>query len=146
MKIGELANASGVSTKMIRYYESIGLIHPAKRSAKGYRAYTEVDTHTLRFIFRCRSLGFSIATIQNLLALWQDRNRKSAEVRRVAGNHVKALQAKIEALEAMVNTLSHLIHCCHGNDRPECPILDELSGDSKLPALTQRLKKGLHHD
>jgi MerR family transcriptional regulator, copper efflux regulator len=144
MKIGELSNASGVSAKMIRYYESVGLIGAAKRSAKGYRSYTEVDVHTLRFVFRCRSLGFDISTIQTLLALWQDRSRKSAEVKRLASNQVKALQVKIDALNAMVRTLSHLIHCCHGNERPECPILDELGSGRKLPPTTTKRKKGFY--
>jgi MerR family transcriptional regulator, copper efflux regulator len=128
MKIGEVAAKSGVSAKMVRYYESIGLIRAAERSSKGYRGYDEVDVHTLKFIRRCRDLGFNMSEIGNLLALWQNRRRKSAEVKRLATVHVKELQAKIDALQGMVNTLSQLMHCCHGDDRPECPILDELEG------------------
>lgn len=126
MKIGEAAVQSGVSTKMVRYYESIGLIRPARRSAKGYRGYDETDVHTLKFIRRCRDLGFNMSEVASLLALWQNRRRKSAEVKRLAGLHVNELQTKIDALQSMVNTLSHLMHCCHGDDRPECPILEEL--------------------
>lgn len=130
MKIGEVSAQSGVSAKMVRYYESIGLMRAAKRSTKGYRGYDETDVHTLKFIRRCRDLGFNMDEIGNLLALWQNRRRKSAEVKRLAGLHVKELQTKIDALQSMVNTLTHLVHCCHGDDRPECPILDELEGQA----------------
>lgn len=134
MKIGEVAAASGVSAKMIRYYEEIGLIKPVARSAKGYRAYSEVEVHTLRFIRRCRELGFSMEEIAELLALWQDRSRKSGEVKKLAGAHVRDLQAKIAALQEMVQTLSHLVHCCRGDERPECPILEELgAGPRQMP-------------
>lgn len=128
MKIGEVAAKSGVSAKMVRYYESIGLIRAAKRSTKGYRGYDDTDVHTLRFIRRCRDLGFNMEEIGNLLALWQNRRRKSAEVKRLAAIHVKELQIKIDGLQSMVSTLSHLMHCCHGDDRPDCPILDDLGG------------------
>ncbi len=131
MKIGEASSASGVSAKMIRYYESIGLIRAANRSTKGYRAYTEVDVHTLRFVRRCRDLGFGMSEISELLALWQDRSRKSGEVKKVAGAHVKDLESKIAALQSMVRTLSHLVHCCRGDERPECPILEELGGRTR---------------
>lgn len=130
MRIGEAAAQSGVSAKMVRYYESIGLIRAARRSAKGYRGYDETDVHTLKFIRRCRDLGFNLDEIATLLALWQNRRRKSSEVKRLAALHVKELQAKIDALQSMVNTLSHLMHCCQGDDRPECPILDELENPS----------------
>lgn len=131
MKIGEVAAASGVSAKMVRYYEEIGLIKSVARSAKGYRAYSEVDVHTLRFIRRCRELGFSMEEIADLLALWQDRSRKSGEVKKLASAHVRELQAKIAALQEMVQTLSHLVHCCRGDERPECPILEELVAGPK---------------
>ncbi|HEX2734653.1 MAG TPA: Cu(I)-responsive transcriptional regulator [Polyangiaceae bacterium] len=126
MKIGEVAAASGVSAKMIRYYESIGLIRRAARSAGGYRAYSDADVHTLQFVRRCRQLGFGMAEIQKLLSLWNNRRRKSQEVKRLATTHVQALQAKIDDLQSVVRTLSHLVHCCHGDDRPDCPILDDL--------------------
>jgi MerR family transcriptional regulator, copper efflux regulator len=128
MKIGEVAAKSGVSAKMVRYYESIGLIRAAQRSSKGYRGYDEADVHTLKFVRRCRDLGFNMDEIGNLLALWKNRRRKSSEVKRLASLHVGQLQAKIDALQSMVNTLAHLMHCCHGDERPECPILDELEG------------------
>lgn len=131
MKIGEASAESGVSAKMIRYYESIGLIRAAERSAKGYRAYTEVDVHTLRFIRRCRELGFDMTEITELLALWQNRGRRSSEVKRLAGAHVKELNRKIEGLQSMARTLEELMHCCRGDDRPECPILEDLSKGKK---------------
>lgn len=139
MKIGEVAVQSGVSAKMVRYYESIGLIPAAKRSTKGYRGYDTTDVHTLKFIRRCRDLGFNMGEISNLLALWQNRKRKSAEVKRLAGLHVKELQTKIDALQSMVNTLSQLVQCCHGDDRPECPILEELEGTEQVEAKVPRL-------
>ena len=131
MKIGEASAESGVSAKMIRYYESIGLIRSAERSAKGYRAYTEVDVHTLRFIRRCRELGFDMTEITELLALWQNRGRRSSEVKRLAAAHVKELNRKIEGLQSMARTLEELMHCCRGDDRPECPILEDLSKGKK---------------
>lgn len=127
MKIGEASAASGVSAKMIRYYESIGLIRAADRSAKGYRAYSSVDVHTLRFIRRSRELGFDMKEIGALLALWQDRGRRSSEVKRLASAHVKTLQRKIDGLQSMAKTLEELMDCCRGDDRPECPILEDLS-------------------
>lgn len=126
MKIGEAATLSGVSAKMIRYYESIGLISSVARSQAGYRAYEESDVHTLRFIRRGRDLGFSLPEITELLALWRDRKRKSSEVRRLASQHVAELNAKIAALQSMATTLSQLVDCCQGNDRPDCPILADL--------------------
>lgn len=126
MRIGEASHRSGVSAKMIRYYESIGLILKAKRSVQGYRAYSEADVHTLGFIRRCRELGFDMAEIGELLRLWQEPRRKSSVVRRLAEGHVRALEERIEALQAVVRTLSHLMHECHGDERPDCPILDDL--------------------
>lgn len=129
MKIGEVALASGVSAKMIRYYESIGLIRAADRSSKGYRAYTEADVHTLRFIRRGRELGFDMGEIGALLTLWQDRARKSGEVKRLALTHVAELQRRIAALQSMAKTIEELAHCCRGDDRPDCPILEDLENN-----------------
>ena len=127
MNIGMAARASGVSAKLIRYYEQIGLIAPADRTGGNYRIYDERDVHTLRFIKRARSLGFSLERIQVLLGLWQDRARASAEVKRVAMEHVGELDAKIREMESMRDALRHLAHACHGDHRPECPILEELA-------------------
>lgn len=144
MKIGEASLRSGVSAKMIRYYESIGLIAQARRSAQGYRAYSEGDVHTLGFIRRCRELGFDMAEIDDLLGLWQEPRRKSSVVRRLAEGHVRALEEKIDALQGVVRTLSHLMQECHGDDRPGCPILDDLGqgprqmGRTKERALQDR--------
>ncbi|GAB4177404.1 MAG: Cu(I)-responsive transcriptional regulator [Thalassobaculales bacterium] len=127
MNIGQAAAASGVSAKMIRHYESIGLLRPARRSAAGYRLYGEVDVHDLRFIRRARDLGFSVARIAALLALWRDRGRASADVKRIAAAQLVELEAKIAALQAMARTLAHLAANCHGDGRPECPILEDLA-------------------
>lgn len=126
MNIGAAAKASGVSAKMIRYYEEIGLIDPAARTDAGYRVYTEKEIHTLRFIRRARDLGFSVDEIADLLALWRDRSRRSADVKRLALNHIAALERKIAELEAMAATLRHLASCCAGDDRPDCPILEDI--------------------
>jgi MerR family transcriptional regulator, copper efflux regulator len=125
--IGEAAKQSGVSAKMIRHYESLELLKKARRTASGYRVYDEKDVHSLRFIRRARDLGFSMTEIQRLLGLWQDRRRTSAEVRRVAQGHIAALDAKIQELESMRRTLQELVHNCHGDSRPDCPILDDLA-------------------
>lgn len=127
MNIGEAASASGVSAKMIRYYEKVGLIPLASRSDAGYRRYTDNDIHTLSMVRRARSLGFSVDQMRNLLSLWQDRSRASADVKALALAHVQELDEKIHALEAMRDTLTHLASHCHGDERPDCPILDELS-------------------
>lgn len=128
MNIGQAANSAGVSAKRIRYYEQIGLIDAAKRSGAGYRVYTARDLHTLQFVQRCRQLGFSISEIATLLALWRDRRRSSADVKRVALAHVEELRTKISELQSMVNTLEDLASRCDGNSRPDCPILTELQG------------------
>lgn len=130
MNIGQAAKASGVSTKMIRYYESIGLIRPAARSGAGYRHFCDIEIHTLRFIRRSRDLGFTVEQIADLLTLWQDRSRKSADVKAMAMSHVFALRQKIEKLESMVVTLTKLASCCHGDERPDCPILEDLSAEA----------------
>jgi MerR family transcriptional regulator, copper efflux regulator len=127
MNIGQAAKASGVSAKMIRYYEQIGLIPKALRTGSGYRNYSEADIHTLRFIRRARDLGFSIEQIVELLALWRDRARASGDVKAVALGHVRKLKGKIRELQAMARTLEHLAEHCHGDHRPECPIINDLS-------------------
>jgi MerR family copper efflux transcriptional regulator len=126
--IGIAASRSGVSAKMVRHYESLGLLPAIDRTEAGYRRYTEREVHTLRFIRRARDLGFSMAEIAELLRLWQDRERTSAGVRRIAQRHVEDLERKIAELTAMRRTLERLVDCCHGDGRPECPILDELEG------------------
>ncbi|MBP0446432.1 Cu(I)-responsive transcriptional regulator [Roseomonas sp. SSH11] len=133
MRIGEAAQASGVSAKMIRHYEAIGLLPAAARSESNYRDYTEAEIHTLRFIRRARDLGFALHEIASLLALWGDRQRASAEVKRLALAHVEALEAKARDLSAMAATLRHLAAHCHGDARPDCPILDELAGPGEAP-------------
>jgi len=133
MNIGEAAKASGVNAKLIRYYESIGLIPEAGRTASGYRVYTPNDVNVLRFIKRARTLGFSIERIQLLVGLWQDRSRSSAEVKRVALDHVAELEAKIAELRAMSDTLKELANACHGDDRPDCPILRDLAHEEGPP-------------
>ena len=128
MNIGQAAKRSGVSAKMIRYYEQIGLIDPPGRTESNYRVYGADEVHVLRFIKRARTLGFSVEETGLLLGLWQDKSRSSAEVREIASGHVAALETKIAELETMVKTLKHLVHCCQGDDRPDCPILDDLAG------------------
>ncbi|GLQ54981.1 Cu(I)-responsive transcriptional regulator [Devosia nitrariae] len=128
MNIGQASTATGVSAKMIRYYESIGLIEPAGRTQSNYRVYGADDIHELRFIKRARTLGFSVEETAQLLALWRDKTRASADVKRVALAHVAELQTKIIELEGMVQTLKHLADCCGGNERPNCPILEDLAG------------------
>jgi Cu(I)-responsive transcriptional regulator len=129
MNIGQAANASGVSAKMIRYYESIGLIAAPSRTESNYRVYNADEVHTLRFVKRARTLGFSVEETSALLGLWQDKSRASAEVKAIATDHIAALQTKITELQGMVKTLSHLAQCCGGDDRPNCPILDDLANE-----------------
>ncbi|WP_421709812.1 Cu(I)-responsive transcriptional regulator [Algihabitans sp.] len=128
MNIGEAAAQSGVAAKTIRYYESIGLIAPAERTEAGYRVYSTNDIQTLRFIARARGLGFSVADCASLLALWRDKSRASADVKALARHQVEAIEAKIAELETMRATLEHLMRRCHGDDRPDCPILSDLAG------------------
>lgn len=125
--IGQAAKASDVTAKMIRHYESIGLLTSVPRTESGYRSYSDDEVHTLRFIRRCRDLGFSLPQIGELLALWHDRNRASSEVRRLALDHVATIKTKIAELSDMVRTLEHLASNCHGDERPECPILDDFA-------------------
>ena len=127
MDIGRASRASGVSVKMIRHYEAIGLLPKLARTLANYRVYRESDVHTLRFIRRARALGFPMADIQELLGLWQNKSRSSATVKKIAGRHVDELNRKIAELKAMVDTLQHLTKHCHGDHRPDCPILEDLS-------------------
>ena len=130
MNIGQAARHSGLTAKMIRYYESIGLLAPAGRSANGYRRYGEDDLHRLAFIKRSRDLGFSLEEVGRLLALWDDRGRASADVKALAGAHIKTLNQRIAELVSLRDTLQGLIEHCSGDDRPDCPILRELSAGS----------------
>lgn len=131
--IGEAAARSGVTPKMVRHYESLGLLPSVGRTESGYRQYTDAEVHTLRFIKRSRDLGFSMAEIAELLKLWQNRRRSSADVRRIASRHVQDLDRRIAEMAGMRRTLQHLVHCCQGDQRPDCPILDEL-GSGAAPA------------
>jgi MerR family copper efflux transcriptional regulator len=125
--IGAAARASGVTAKMIRHYEAIGLLPPARRTEAGYRLYGEADIRVLQFIHRARTLGFSLDQVAGLLALWQDRDRASADVRRLAREHIDELGKRIGELQAMQRALQTLVDCCHGDGRPGCPILDDLA-------------------
>lgn len=129
MKIGEASTASGVSQRMIRHYEKIGLMPPAARRNSGYRDYDQRDLHTLRFIGRARDVGFPIEEIRRLLALWNDRERSSADVKALALARAAELKRKARELNEMRRSLEHLAERCHGDDRPECPILGDLEGD-----------------
>lgn len=128
--IGQAAEATGVSAKMIRHYESIGLMPAADRTFSNYRIYSDNDIHTLRFIKRARTLGFSIKQIEALLGLWQERRRSSAQVKKLALQHVAELDQRIAEMQAMRDTLQGLATRCHGDERPDCPILEDLSGGS----------------
>lgn len=130
MNISDVAEASGLPPKTIRYYEDIGLIRPG-RSDNGYRDFSEADTHKLTFLSRARSLGFSIEECRTLLSLWSDRGRSSGDVKRVANQHLERIASKIAELQSMQATLSHLVGQCHGDARPDCPILDDLAGERK---------------
>ena len=125
--IGEAAARSGVSVKMVRHYEALGLLPAVARTEAGYRLYTAREVHTLRFIRRARDLGFSMAEIAELLKLWQNRRRASADVKRIALAHVADLERRLAEMTAMKRTLASLAACCHGDARPDCPILDELA-------------------
>ena len=130
MNIGQVAEAAGVNAKMIRYYESIGLISEANRTDSGYRQYTEKDIQTLRFIKRSRDLGFSIERIKTLLSLWGDRGRKSGDVKKLARQYIKELDQDIQKLQSIRDQLVHLSDCCQGNNRPDCPIIEDLAGNA----------------
>ena len=142
MNIGQASAASGVSAKMIRYYESIDLIPKAGRTGSGYRVYSAADINTLRFIRRARDLGMPIERIRLLVGLWHDEARSSGDVKRIALEHVAELRGKIAELTAMCEALDGLAHACHGDGRPECPILDDLeAGRAAAPARTARRRK-----
>ena len=125
--IGQAAAQSGVSAKMVRHYEALGLLPTVQRTVAGYRQYGAKEVHTLRFIHRGRTLGFSMAEIAELLKLWQNKQRASADVKRIALAHVADLARRIAEMETMRQTLQQLAHCCQGNNRPDCPILSELA-------------------
>lgn len=127
LNIGQAALACGVSPKMIRHYEEVGLLPAARRTEAGYRQYGDEDIHTLRFVRHSRDLGFSIEQIRELLGLWQNRRRPSRQVKALAGAHIQELDAKLRELQAMKATLELLVHCCHGDDRPDCPIIETLA-------------------
>ena len=131
MQIGEASAASGVSAKMIRYYEDIGLIPSATRKDSGYRLYVEPDVHRLRFIHRARELGFPVERIRDLLRLWNDRKRPSREVKKLASQHIAELEAQITRMQGLRDTLKHLADACDGDNRPHCPILHDLAGTHK---------------
>ncbi len=126
--IGEAARRSGVSARMVRHYEGLGLLPAVARSPSGYRQYTEADVHSLRFVKRARDLGFSMTEIAELIGLWHNRRRASASVERMAERHLAGLEQRIAAMQTLRATLAHLVHCCHGDARPECPMLQDLSG------------------
>ena len=128
--IGTAAQRAGVSARMVRHYETLGLLAPVARTDGGYRQYTEPDVHALRFIRRARDLGFSIAEIATLLGLWQDKARASSHVKRIAQAHIDAMSQRIADMQAMQRSLQTLVQCCHGDDLPDCPILDNLAGAS----------------
>ncbi len=141
MNIGEVSAASGVSSKMIRYYEQTGLIPRAARGASGYRDYVEADLHRLRFIRRARDLGFTVEQIRELLGLWNDRERASADVKALALGHVDALRAKLTEIQGMIATLEALAERCHGDDRPECPIIEGLARSDARPAAKPKSRR-----
>jgi len=126
--IGEAARRSGVSARMVRHYEGLGLLPAVARTESGYRQYSEADIHTLRFVKRSRDLGFSMDEIAELVGLWHNRRRTSASVKRIAQKHLGELEQRIADMQAMQRTLSHLVHRCHGDARPDCPILEDLAG------------------
>jgi MerR family copper efflux transcriptional regulator len=126
--IGTAARLSRVSAKMVRHYESLGLLQPVARTDSGYRQYTQADVRTLQFVKRGRDLGFSMAEISELVGLWHNRGRASASVKQIAQKHVHELTQRIEAMQAMQRTLADLLEHCHGDARPDCPILDDMAG------------------
>lgn len=141
MNIGQASKASGVSTKMIRYYDEIGLVRPVSRTDSNYREYEHREINELRFIKRSRNLGFSMAEITHLLSLWRDRGRPSRDVKVIAERHVADLDARIKEMQAMADTLRHLSHCCAGDDRPDCPILQDLTQGLDPTEATKRPRR-----
>ena len=143
MNIGQASKASGVSVKMLRHYEAIGLIKSPLRTESGYRVYSDNEVHTLRFISQARDLGFSVEQMEDLLALWRDRSRASAAVKAIAMQHIVVLQEKARALQAMSDTLQHLADHCHGDDRPDCPIIEGFATASPPPAKKRQPRFGV---
>ena len=127
--IGQAAERAGVSARMVRHYEGLGLLAGVARTDSGYRQYTEADVHSLRFIRRARDLGFSMDEIAQLLGLWQDKARASSQVKQIAQKHIDHLAERIAAMQAMQRSLQTLVGCCHGDERPDCPILDDLAAN-----------------
>lgn len=140
MNIGEAAKATGISVKMLRYYEEIGLVRPALRAYSGYRVYSDKNIAMLRFVRRARDLGFQVKQIASLLDLWQDGSRASADVKALALDHVRELEQRRRELEEMIGTLQHLAHHCHGDSRPDCPILTGLSTEEEAAPKPARKK------
>jgi len=130
MTIGEAARRTGLPAKTIRYYDSIGLVRPARRTEAGYRVYDEAQVHTLHFVARARALGFTVEQVSQLLTLWQDRERASADVKAVAAQHLADIDRRMAELQRMRDTLSRLMESCQGDHRPACPILDDLASDA----------------
>lgn len=133
MNIGEASKATGISVKMLRYYEEIGLVRPALRAYSGYRVYSDRNVAMLRFVRRARDLGFQVKQIASLLDLWQDGGRASADVKTLALDHVRDLEKRRRELDEMIGTLQHLARHCHGDARPDCPILTELGAEEETP-------------
>lgn len=127
VNIGEAARLSGISPRMVRHYEGLGLLGEVRRTDSGYRQYSQADVHTLRFIKRARDMGFPMEQVGELVDLWHNRRRTSASVKRIAQGHLDELAQRIAAMQGMQRTLAHLVHCCHGDQRPDCPILDDLA-------------------
>ena len=140
MNIGDASKATGISVKMLRYYEEIGLVRPALRAYSGYRVYSDKNIAMLRFVRRARDLGFQVKQIASLLGLWQDRSRASADVKALALDHVRELEQRRLELDEMIGTLQHLAHHCHGDSRPDCPILTGLSTEEEATPKPGRKK------
>ena len=143
MNIGQASQEAGITSKMIRYYESIGLLPEADRRSSGYRDYSADDISRLKFLRRARSLGFSVPQIQQLMTLWSDRDRSNAEVRALALNHAAELEVKALQLQEMIQTLRRLARACQRGNRPQCPIIEELGG-GRIPPVPERTKKSRH--
>ena len=141
--IGVAARRAGISARMVRHYESLGLVKGVARTDSGYRQYTEADVHALHFIRRSRDLGFSMEEIAELLGLWHDRSRASSQVKRIAQQHIDDLSERIAQMQAMQRSLQTLVSCCKGNDRPDCPILDDLASGQAEPHAPRALRKTL---
>ena len=141
--IGQAAERAGVSPRIVRHYEGLGLLAGVARTDSGYRQYTEADVHALHFIRRSRDLGFSMEEIAELLGLWHDRSRASSQVKRIAQQHIDDLSERIAQMQAMQRSLQTLVSCCKGNDRPDCPILDDLASGQAEPHAPRALRKTL---